>query len=342
MTPEQLSFVPAGQVQTWTRLALMGIPGGGKTYTSLEIACELARLEGKPVVLIDSEHGSAAKYAAMFDFQTTPRITDFDPEVLIKTLLAAEAQGFGVCIVDSLSHWWNGPGGLLERNDDYASRHNVDSFRAWGSYGTPTQRRAMDALLAVQMHVIATMRTKHEYQIITRENDTIESIRKIGTKPTQRDDVEYEFDVTAYMRRPGLMDVDKARIPWMSDQTYRPPYTELAGRLHQWVSAGEAPAAADHIELRLGDDWQQELVDRLERADLKPSDLAGIVGTNDEGRLQARAWLVGAPGRSVESLVDLALEHKRAAEEGSDDFDDAPAPRPATPDPIEQEEGAPA
>src|SRR5215472_6056307 len=46
------------------RFAVCGPAGSGKTYTLLRLAMEL----GGPVALVDTERGSASKYADLFEF----------------------------------------------------------------------------------------------------------------------------------------------------------------------------------------------------------------------------------------------------------------------------------
>ena len=69
-----MTFTKATKKQTRGRLALIGPPGSGKTYTSLLVAQHL----GKKVALIDTEHASAAKYGDRYTFDTRV-LTNFDP-----------------------------------------------------------------------------------------------------------------------------------------------------------------------------------------------------------------------------------------------------------------------
>ena len=55
-------FRKATKKGTRLRLLLSGAAGSGKTYTSLKVANALAGPKGR-VVVIDSERGSASKYA---------------------------------------------------------------------------------------------------------------------------------------------------------------------------------------------------------------------------------------------------------------------------------------
>jgi KaiC/GvpD/RAD55 family RecA-like ATPase len=83
------------------RMAIAGIAGSGKTYTSLTLATALAN--GSPVALIDTEHGSASKYADTFQFDVL-ELSNFNPQNYIDAIHEAEQAGYAVLIIDSLSH----------------------------------------------------------------------------------------------------------------------------------------------------------------------------------------------------------------------------------------------
>ena len=62
-----MPFQKAVKYGSKLRLALAGPSGSGKTYTALTLACALAG--DKPVAVIDTERGSASKYARTKDGQ---------------------------------------------------------------------------------------------------------------------------------------------------------------------------------------------------------------------------------------------------------------------------------
>jgi type II secretory pathway predicted ATPase ExeA len=64
------------------RLALAGPSGSGKTYTALAIATSL---NAGSVALVDTESGSASKYADLFDFDVA-EMTNFHPQNYIKSI----------------------------------------------------------------------------------------------------------------------------------------------------------------------------------------------------------------------------------------------------------------
>src|SRR6266704_3921166 len=63
-TTMELQFRKAVQFGAKLRLAVCGPSGSGKTYTLLALATEL----GGSIAVVDTEHGSASKYADIFEF----------------------------------------------------------------------------------------------------------------------------------------------------------------------------------------------------------------------------------------------------------------------------------
>src|SRR4051812_828726 len=110
-----MQFTKATKSKAKLRLALMGPPGAGKTWTALSVAQGL----GGKVALIDTENASASKYADHFDFDTLV-LTEFSPRAYVLALKAAAEAGYQSVIVDSLSHAWAGKGGALEMADTAA------------------------------------------------------------------------------------------------------------------------------------------------------------------------------------------------------------------------------
>ena len=85
---------------------ISGPSGSGKTYTLLKLATEL----GGPVALVDTERGSASKYADLFEFDVL-ELDSYDPLRLIEIIDFAAANRYRVLCIDSLSHFWSGKDG---------------------------------------------------------------------------------------------------------------------------------------------------------------------------------------------------------------------------------------
>jgi hypothetical protein len=154
---------------------------------------------------------------------------------------AAAANGYNVLIIDSLSHAWSGPGGVLEIVDNEAARSkSSNSYVAWRK-GTPEHNALIDAMLNAPVHIIATMRSKTEY-VIERDEKTGKSApRKIGLAPVQRDGMEYEFDVVGEMDMGNTLLVSKSRCPKLNNAVISKPGQEIADALRAWLSDGVTP-----------------------------------------------------------------------------------------------------
>jgi hypothetical protein len=229
-----MQFQKASKSQARLRLALIGPAGSGKTMTALRIAAAY----GGRIALIDTEHGTASKYADQFDFQTLDLNRDFDPRRYVEAIHLAEENSFDFLIIDSLSHAWSGKGGALEQVDEIKIRSKSNnSFTAWRDV-TPIHNDLVESILQSSCHIIATMRSKTEY---VQEKDTSTGktvIRKVGTVPIQRDGMEYEFDVVADMTVEHQLIVSKTRCPALDGAVIPMPGKEISEELKKWLTDG--------------------------------------------------------------------------------------------------------
>ena len=111
-------FRKATRKQVKLRMGLVGPSGSGKTYTALRIAHALA--DGGLVAVIDTERGSACRYAdapnpdgGRFDFVVAD-LEKFSPQDYTRAIRAAEDAGAAVLVIDSISHAWEGEGGVMD------------------------------------------------------------------------------------------------------------------------------------------------------------------------------------------------------------------------------------
>lgn len=234
-----MDFVKARKSQAKARVALIGPTGAGKTYTALVMATGMAKEMGAEgsIVVIDTEHNSAAKYSDMFDFMVpSENLPDHSPASYVKAIEACEAAGFSVIVIDSLSHAWVGKGGALEMKDRFAAQSkSSNSFQAWSKV-TPQHNALMEKLISSKAHIIATMRSKMSY-VQDQDDRGRTRIRKLGMAPVQRDGVEYEFDLIGDISREHTMTIDKTR--WSEIDSFHGIVDEEFGRrLVRWLSDG--------------------------------------------------------------------------------------------------------
>lgn len=231
-----IQFRKATKEQLKLRMALIGPAGSGKTYSALNIAQHL----GKRIAVIDTEHGSASKYAGLFAFDVV-ELDSFHPQNYIAGIQAAEQAGYDVLIIDSLSHAWMGKDGALELVDRAAKRSpSGNSFAAWRDV-TPLHNQLVEAMLACRLHLIVTMRSKMEYVIETNEKGR-QVPKKVGLAPIQREGLDFEFDIVGDMDLENNLIVGKTRCPACAGAVVGKPGKEIADILLAWLTDGAPPA----------------------------------------------------------------------------------------------------
>jgi hypothetical protein len=261
-------FRKAEKKGLYLRMALIGPPGSGKSFTALRLAMALAN--GGPVAAIDSERGSLYKYAGeenpdggSFSFDVD-ELSTFAVKNYITAIQEAVKAGYKALIIDSLSHAWAGQGGILEFVDNKKGKDG-NAFDAW-RVATPLHNQLIDTIIGAKLHVIVTMRAKTEY-IMEKDDKGKTSIRKVGMQPIQREGLEYEFDVIADMDG-GTMFVSKTRCPALTDKRFYQPGKDVATVVSAWLQGGkEEPPKADPPKQStapaIGPSWPNSWPDRI-------------------------------------------------------------------------------
>jgi hypothetical protein len=237
-------FKKATRTQSKLRLGLVGPSGAGKTYTALRIAKGL----GEKIAVIDTERGSASKYAGDVATFDVLELEHYSPRSYVEAIRAADAGGYDVLIIDSLSHAWIGKGGALEMVDAEVKRsRSGNSFNAWREV-TPEHNAMVEAILQSRCHVIATMRAKTEY--VNEVNERGKTVpRKIGVAPVQRDGLEYEFDVVADVDWEHHFVVTKTRCAALDKAVIKEAGEDVAAILKRWLTDGAPQPAAPAPQL---------------------------------------------------------------------------------------------
>lgn len=240
-----MAFQKVTRRKSKLRMALMGVSNSGKTLGALYIAYGITGDWGK-IALIDTEHERARFYAERTDLEIptgeflyealTPPFSPKRYNTLIDE--AADAVGEdGVIIVDSLSHAWNGEGGVLDIKEQISAQAGKNSYTAWNEAGQE-QNALINKLFAVQCHTIVTLRSKMQYVLETNERGKQQPV-KVGLGAVQRDDMEYEFDI--------VLSIDRSHIATASkDVTFLDGYgamitPELGRAIAGWLDNGIEP-----------------------------------------------------------------------------------------------------
>jgi hypothetical protein len=250
-----LNFAPAVRREALARVAIIGPTGAGKTWTALEWASTL----GDRIGVIDTENGSASLYSDTYKFDTAPWGPPYDA-----TRLAAAVQGageqFDVLVVDSLTHFWQGTGGVLDQVEKAAEKNRGNQFAGW-KVGTPIWRGLLDALIFAPCHIIVTMRSKMDYVQVQHDGRT--KVEKIGMAPVARNDVEYEFTVVGELDQGHRLTITKSRCGPLADQVAAPHQAaKLATVLREWLATADhspGPTPTEYVPERLPAAAQAEI-----------------------------------------------------------------------------------
>lgn len=163
--------------------AVAGPSGGGKTVSALRLARGLAG-DGK-VVLCDTEHGRSQMYADIgapwewIDFEPP-----FSPTRYIEALKAAEAANPAVVVVDSISHEYEGEGGLFDLVDEFLNKRAGDdtrkraalSFSAW-DHAKREHKKLLLHMLRMPCHLVLAMRAQDKIDLI-KEGGQLKAVPK--------------------------------------------------------------------------------------------------------------------------------------------------------------------
>lgn len=227
-----MGFTKAIKSQAKARIALYGPSGSGKTLTSLRVATGM----GGRIGVIDTEFGSASKYADRFNFDTLI-LQEHRIENYLAAIDDAKKAGIECLIIDSLSHGWET---LDAENEVLAQRKfKGNSWSAW-SESTPKQNALVKALLTFPGHVIGTMRSRTEWSQ-EKDGNGRSAPKRLGLAPIQRKGFEYEFDLFIAIDANHGATVEKDRTGKFQDK-YIPMAGEEFGReVAAWLSDGAPP-----------------------------------------------------------------------------------------------------
>lgn len=186
---------------------LIGIAGGtgaGKTYSALR----LAKGMGGKVAMIDTERGRGLHYADEFDYQYLELEPPFSPERYLEAMQAAENAGADIIIVDSMSHCWEGIGGLQEQAhaiakqmaEKWGGSPERHTFPSWAQPKAENQKM-VNWMLAAKANIILCFRAKEKSTIVKTEKDgrTRTEVVNVGWQPITEKSLPYEMTVLAML-----------------------------------------------------------------------------------------------------------------------------------------------
>jgi hypothetical protein len=235
----------AKRKQAKIKMALQGPSGSGKTMSALLIAYGLCG-SWSDIGVIDSENGSSHLYAHLGSFKVVNITSPFTPEKYIQALKICENAGLHVIIIDSLSHEWDGAGGIL----DIHSSMPGNSFTNWAKL-TPRHNLFVQALLQSPAHIISTIRSKQEYVLSEKNGKQVPE--KVGLKGVTRDNMDYEFTIVLDINIKHFASASKDRTGLFMDKPEFRIDADTGALIRHWCDEGQVPQHAPDFSQRINE-----------------------------------------------------------------------------------------
>jgi len=177
----------ANRKQAKIKMGIQGVSGGGKTMSALLIAYGITQ-DWDKIAVIDSENKSSHLYAHLGHYKVLNLEPPFTPERYIQAIETCEKAQMEVIILDSISHEWEGNGGILDIHANMAG----NSFTNWAKL-TPRHNTFVEKMLQSNCHILATIRSKQDYVLSEKNGKQVPE--KVGLKGVTREGMDYEFTI---------------------------------------------------------------------------------------------------------------------------------------------------
>lgn len=292
-------------------IGLAGGTGSGKSFTADRLAAGIAG--DRPFAVIDTEARRALHYADQFRFDHCELRPPFRPAAYEEAILAADAAGYPVIVVDQMSNEHAGEGGLLDWHEEELTRMAGDDWKrreavnmaAWirpkGAHKHMVQR-----LLQVRAHLIICFRAEEKVEMIRDGNGKMQIVPKKsrtgldGWIPICEKNLPYELTCSFLLTAdaPGVPKPIKLQAQHRALFPPDQPITEESGkRLAQWAAGGDtmpaAPAPGDDTlkKITAALAFANDTTKKKFQAMVATYDVKSVDELNDDAQRQALKWL---------------------------------------------------
>src|SRR5690554_953995 len=211
------------------KLAIQGPSGSGKTMSALLLASGMT--DWSKIAVIDTENHSADLYSHLGEYNVLQLEKPFTPERYIKAIEICEKAGMEVIVIDSVSHEWEGSGGILDMHGNMPG----NSFTNWAKM-TPRHNAFVQKILESPAHVVATIRTKTDYAMVEKNGKY--AVEKMGMKGITRDGLDYEFTIVFDLDIKHLAKASKDRTGMFMDKPEDIITPSIGKKILEWCNSG--------------------------------------------------------------------------------------------------------
>ena len=230
--------------QARIKMAIQGPSGSGKTYSSLLLAYGLCN-DWPKIAVIDTENHSSDLYAHLGQFNVLSLDAPFNPERYVEAIRICVNEGISVIIIDSISHEWEGTGGILDQHGAMAG----NSFTNWAKL-TPRHNAFLQEILQSPVHIIATIRSKQDYILADKNGKMVPE--KVGLKAVTREGMDYEFTLVFDLDIKNIATANKDRTGLFFGRPEHKLSSSTGKVILDWCLAG-TNVTIDEVSARIGE-----------------------------------------------------------------------------------------
>jgi hypothetical protein len=187
----EFQIKPAVRTGIKPLIGLYGKSGGGKTRTALLIARGIVGPKGR-ITLIDTERGRGSIFADKIPggYNVLDLEEPFSPARYEDAFKVAE-ENSDIIAIDTLSHCWSGPGGVLEMQeaelyrmakDDY-QRREACKMAAWIEPKKQLKSLIQGTILRTRLPLICNLRGEEKTHIIKKDGEKTKVVTDQWTTP---------------------------------------------------------------------------------------------------------------------------------------------------------------
>ncbi len=222
-------------------IGIAGLSGSGKTYSALQLAFGLANFDASKVGFIDTENKRGSLYGdALIDPQTGEvsqfLIGDleppFTPQRYADAIREFQAAGVEVLVIDSITHEYEGTGGVLEMREPLPGKSGKRDNIAKAEH-----KKMMNALLQSNMHIIPCVRAREKVVIEKRNGETVYIPQ--GVQPICEKNFMFEMTASLMMWNEGKTQ-DALKCP--------SALKDILGRGEGYITAADGKALRDWVD----------------------------------------------------------------------------------------------